>query len=234
MLHSTFLHDPTTQPTPVYLFVPPIPVEHIDGMHCVPYPLPDGLFYWSLGSDGKNVIPEEDWKKYGVPELRTSIEIGDYNPDGRQYARDHSYPELLRDDPHDVWFRAESSSLVELFGEDEPTSKALIEEQLNTEPDISISEEPNEASNEGAIDTCSRPLTRDELKEASPIDARNEITSLNVNVPRPEGPSSPRSRWSRLLGKLGFKSRRPIGQQKTKTKRRILRKLRALWKKDGV
>ncbi|KAJ8094137.1 hypothetical protein PM082_023345 [Marasmius tenuissimus] len=250
MLAGMLLHDPTTQPTPVYLFVPPIPVEHINGMRCVRYPLSDGWFYWSLGSDGKNVIPKEDWEKYGVPKLVTEILIGskwdenfcelawkhlrskNYNPDGKQYARDHGYPELLRDDPHDVWFRAESFSLVELFGEDEPDSKVLTKGQLNAEPDIPISEGPIEVSNEE--DARSRPPTRAELMEPEPVEVHNQTMSLNVNVPRPEGPSSPRSRWSRLLGKLGFKSRRPIGQRKTKTKRGILRKLRALWKKNGV
>ncbi|KAJ8094172.1 hypothetical protein PM082_023381 [Marasmius tenuissimus] len=227
MLRGIFNHDPTTQPTPVYLFVPPIPVEHINGMHCVRYPLPDRVFYWSLDSDGKSVIPEEDWEKYGVPKLVTLIAAGqkwnvahwslawdylisrDYNPDGKQYARDYGYPELLCDDPHNVWFQAESSSLVELLGEDEPDSKVLIKEQLNAEPNPQICEGLNEASNEE--DTHSRPLTRAELVEAEPVRVHNQAMSLNVNVPKPEDPSSPRSCWSRLLGKLGFKSRRPLG-----------------------
>ncbi|KAJ8094164.1 hypothetical protein PM082_023373 [Marasmius tenuissimus] len=248
LLVGTFLHDLTTQPTPVYLFVPPIPVEHINGMHCVHELPPDSLFYWSLGSDGKNVIPKENWEKYGVPELRPGIasfgsnwvnsfcgitweylRSKNYNPDGKQYARDHGYPELLRDDPYDVWFQAESFSLVKLFGEDEPDSKVLIKEQLNAEPNISTSEGSNEALNEK--DTCSCPPTRAELVEAETIEVHNQTMGLNVNVPRPEGPSS---RWPRLLGKLGFESRRPIGQRKTKTKRRILRNPRALLKKDGV
>ncbi|KAJ8094131.1 hypothetical protein PM082_023339 [Marasmius tenuissimus] len=252
MLGGIFNHDPTAQPTPVYLFVPPIPVEHINGMHCVRYPLPDRLFYWSMDSNGKSVIPEEDWEKYGVPKLKTLIAVGqkwdvaywslaaqylisrDYNRDGKQYARDYGYPELLCDDPHDFWFQAESFSLVELFGEDKPDSKVLIKEQLNAEPNLPLCEGPNEASNEEATDTHSRPPTRAELVEAEPVRVHNQAMSLNVNVPKPEGPSSPRSRWSRLLGKLGFKSRRPIGQRKTKTKRGILRKLGALWKKNGV
>ncbi|KAJ8079737.1 hypothetical protein PM082_016559 [Marasmius tenuissimus] len=194
MLGGIFNHDPTTQPTPVYLFVLPIPVEHINGVHCVRYPLPDGLFYWSLDSDGKSVIPEEDWEKYGVPKLVTRIVVGqkwnvahwsfardylisrDYNLDGKQYARDYGYPELLIDDPHDVWFQAESFSLVELFGEDEPDSKVLIKEQLNAEPNLPICEGPNEASNEEATDTHSRPLTRAELVEAEPVRVHNQAS----------------------------------------------------------
>ncbi|KAJ8094123.1 hypothetical protein PM082_023331 [Marasmius tenuissimus] len=73
-LHGMFLHDPTTQATPVYLFVPPIPVKHINGMHCVCYPPPNRLFHWSLRSDGKDVTPE-DWEKYGVPKLKMQIRI---------------------------------------------------------------------------------------------------------------------------------------------------------------
>ncbi|KAK1227634.1 hypothetical protein PQX77_009357 [Marasmius sp. AFHP31] len=138
LLVGTFLHDPTTQSTPVFLFIPPIPVENINGVYCVRYPLPEQLFYWSLDTDGKDAILEKDWEKYGVPKLGTEINIAsewdsdicthiweyllsrNYNLDGKQYARDHGYPELMRGDPHDIWFQAESFSLVELFGEDQP------------------------------------------------------------------------------------------------------------------
>ncbi|KAK1224260.1 hypothetical protein PQX77_012838 [Marasmius sp. AFHP31] len=115
-----FLNDPETYPTPVFLFVPPIPVEHINDVYCVRYPLPDTLFYWSLDPNGKTVIPEEEWEKHGIPKLRAATYVGSlwgnnayrcirehlnakgYELDGKRYAQDYGYPELIRGDPHDI------------------------------------------------------------------------------------------------------------------------------------
>ncbi|KAJ8079750.1 hypothetical protein PM082_016572 [Marasmius tenuissimus] len=117
-LWGTFFHNPTTQHPSVYLFVPPIPVEYINGMYCVRYPLPDTLFYWSLDPAGKNRIPKRDWKKYGVPKLGITTWISSYwreyqyqtirehlcakgyDLDGKQYVCDYGYPELIIGDPH--------------------------------------------------------------------------------------------------------------------------------------
>ncbi|KAK1227635.1 hypothetical protein PQX77_009358 [Marasmius sp. AFHP31] len=176
-------------PTPVYLFVPLLPVENINGVYCVRYPLSERLFYWSLETDGKDAIPEKDWEKYGVPELETETMIGSkqdaqfytlaqgylyakrYDLDGMQYARDHGFPKLICDDPHNVWFQAESFSLVELFGEDKPDSTVLTNGQLNPR-----SEGPNEwlSEDDPAAETCSDPLIRDKLKKATPVDVRIE------------------------------------------------------------
>ncbi|KAK1222586.1 SCF ubiquitin ligase complex subunit cdc4 [Marasmius sp. AFHP31] len=113
-LVGTFLHDPTACSTPAYLFVPPIPLENIDDMHCIHYPLPGPLFYWSSDPAGTSIIHEEDWETYGIPRLEINLWIGSsltttgyecvddylrmrgYKSDGKQYARDHGYPKLMR------------------------------------------------------------------------------------------------------------------------------------------
>ncbi|KAK1217966.1 hypothetical protein PQX77_019363 [Marasmius sp. AFHP31] len=112
-------HAPSTTTRPAYLFVPPLLVDHINGMCCIHHPLPDSLFYWASDPGGKDVIPEESWNDYGIPELEVQNWIGScwpgnlynlvrnhlcdkcYGSDGKQYARDKGYPELLRGDPHD-------------------------------------------------------------------------------------------------------------------------------------
>ncbi|KAK1217615.1 hypothetical protein PQX77_019728, partial [Marasmius sp. AFHP31] len=110
-------HNPTT--SLAYLFIPPLDAEYIDGMYCVPDPPPYPLFYWSWDTEGKTMISEEDWEQAGVPELAIDMCIGScwedfeydmvkrhlrkkkYAVDGKQYAQDHGYPELIWGDPHD-------------------------------------------------------------------------------------------------------------------------------------
>ncbi|KAJ8075421.1 hypothetical protein PM082_019759 [Marasmius tenuissimus] len=87
-------------------------------MYCIPHPLPDPLFYWSWDPKGKTVISEKDWEQSGVPELEVETWVGsfwedeeyrlikshlhtkNYEIDGKQYAQDHGYPELIWGDPH--------------------------------------------------------------------------------------------------------------------------------------
>ncbi|KAL0057396.1 hypothetical protein AAF712_015963 [Marasmius tenuissimus] len=105
-------------PAPAYLFVPPLHVEYIDGMYYIPHPLPDPLFYWSWDPKGKTVISEKDWEQHGIPELEVETWAGSfwdpdqyelvenhlrkkhYEVDGKQYAQDHGYPELIWADPY--------------------------------------------------------------------------------------------------------------------------------------
>ncbi|KAK1227781.1 hypothetical protein PQX77_009207 [Marasmius sp. AFHP31] len=100
-LLGTFQYNPAKSTTPAYLFVPPILVELINN-----------VYY------GQNVICEEDWDTYGIPQLEICTWIGaswgrskhvtvrshlqkkSYSLDGRQYAWDHDYPELAYGDPH--------------------------------------------------------------------------------------------------------------------------------------
>ncbi|KAJ8093737.1 hypothetical protein PM082_009597 [Marasmius tenuissimus] len=99
--------------TPVYLFVPPIPVEHARGTYSMQCPLDNPLYYWSCDPDGQGEIPEEDWDTYGIPGLEVLswtgiswgtgaydavdefLKIKDYSFDGKEYARDYGYPELV-------------------------------------------------------------------------------------------------------------------------------------------
>ncbi|KAK1216422.1 hypothetical protein PQX77_020942 [Marasmius sp. AFHP31] len=112
-LVGTFHHNPVKCITPVYLFVPPIPVELVNNIYCIRYPPPDALFFWSSDPDGQNVIDEEDWEAYGISQLEIFTWIGsswhyeryvavqdhllrkNCSLDGKQYARDHGYSELV-------------------------------------------------------------------------------------------------------------------------------------------
>ncbi|KAK1234264.1 hypothetical protein PQX77_002536, partial [Marasmius sp. AFHP31] len=118
-LVGTFRHDPATFSTPAYLFVPPIPVEKVNNVHCIRYPLTSRLFYWCSDRKGRSVIHKKDWEKFNIPHLEAFEWIGSswgpspykvvrdhlhrrkYPLDGKQYARDYGYSELIHSDPHD-------------------------------------------------------------------------------------------------------------------------------------
>ncbi|KAK1230787.1 hypothetical protein PQX77_006114 [Marasmius sp. AFHP31] len=118
-LEGTFPDNPTNCSTPAYLFVHPLPIDFINNLHCIHYPLPETLFYWSHDPQGRNAITEEDWERFGVPELSVKRWIGSFwkeehyafvrehlrsrscNLDGKEYAHDHGHPELVFADPHD-------------------------------------------------------------------------------------------------------------------------------------
>ncbi|KAK1221412.1 hypothetical protein PQX77_015769 [Marasmius sp. AFHP31] len=111
-------HTPSTTRRPAYLFVPPLRFECVNGMHCIRYPLPESLFYWASDPEGRHVIPENDWVRYGIPKLDVKTCIGSYwghdeyeavkqhlsskkyGSNGKQYAVDHGYPELIYGNPH--------------------------------------------------------------------------------------------------------------------------------------
>ncbi|KAJ8074649.1 hypothetical protein PM082_022227 [Marasmius tenuissimus] len=112
----------STSSTPIYLFVPPIPIEHTNGVYSIHYPLVSPLFYWSLDPNGKHVISEEDWEMNGIPRLEVLSWIGaswdgvlywaveeylqrqNYDMDGRKYVLEHRYPVLIPGSPFDVRF----------------------------------------------------------------------------------------------------------------------------------
>ncbi|KAK1227383.1 hypothetical protein PQX77_009621 [Marasmius sp. AFHP31] len=112
-LEGTFHNDPTSRSTPAYLFVRPLPTEFVNNAHCVRYPFPENLFYWTYDPQGRNTIAEVDWKRFGIPELSMKGWIGTYweeekydtvrdhlhsrnfTLDGKQYARERGYPELI-------------------------------------------------------------------------------------------------------------------------------------------
>ncbi|KAK1224177.1 hypothetical protein PQX77_012929 [Marasmius sp. AFHP31] len=120
ILNGTFINYPTTCNLPAYLFVPPLRTEVINNLYCVRHPLPQSQFYWAHDPQGRSIIAEEDWKKFGIPELSVKEWIGtywtearytmvrellrtrNYGLDGRKYTRDHGYPELIFADPHDT------------------------------------------------------------------------------------------------------------------------------------
>ncbi|KAK1219820.1 hypothetical protein PQX77_017448 [Marasmius sp. AFHP31] len=117
-LVGTIYKGPPSSP-PIYLFVPPVPVEQISGIYSIWYPLVSPPFYWSFDPNGRQAIPENDWEKHGVSGLKVLSWIGSswtsweydavYNHlqtknhefDGRRYAQDRGYLELIQGDPHD-------------------------------------------------------------------------------------------------------------------------------------
>ncbi|KAK1215515.1 hypothetical protein PQX77_021879 [Marasmius sp. AFHP31] len=143
-LQGTFPIDPTNHSTPAYLFVKPLPTVLINNLHCVCYPFPEKLFYWANDLQGRNVIAEEDWERFGIPELSITewvgtyweeekytivqehLDLKGYDLDGKQYTYDHGYPEFIFADPHDTT-RIEDLDYSELHPEtclplSEPTS----------------------------------------------------------------------------------------------------------------
>ncbi|KAK1230996.1 hypothetical protein PQX77_005897 [Marasmius sp. AFHP31] len=119
-LQCTFPIDPTSCSTPAYLFVHPLPTEFINNLHCIRYPLPEEPLYWSHDPQGRNVIAKADWERFGIPKLSMQEWVGTYweedrytvvqdhlcsrgySADGKQYAREHGYPELVLADPHET------------------------------------------------------------------------------------------------------------------------------------
>ncbi|KAK1234565.1 hypothetical protein PQX77_002231 [Marasmius sp. AFHP31] len=119
-LQCTFPVDPTNCSTPAYLFVHPLPTDFINNLHCIRYPLPEKLFYWSHDPQGRIAIAEEDWERFGIPKLsvqewvcsfwrkehyavvREHLRSRSCSLDGKQYAREHGYPDLILADPHDT------------------------------------------------------------------------------------------------------------------------------------
>ncbi|KAK1217468.1 hypothetical protein PQX77_019880 [Marasmius sp. AFHP31] len=130
-LEGTFCEDPATRPKPTYLFIPPLHTELINGLHCFRHPLSRNIFYWSNDPQGRDKIAEKDWERLGIPKLRVRGLIGtkwrdslyvdvwellhqkNRALDGKQYARERGYPELIPGDPHDTtrFKKLESSEL---------------------------------------------------------------------------------------------------------------------------
>ncbi|KAK1219065.1 hypothetical protein PQX77_018232, partial [Marasmius sp. AFHP31] len=119
-LKGTFCEDPTTRPKPAYLFIPPLHTELINGLHCFRHSLSRRVFYWSNDPQGRDKIAEKDWERLRIPKLRVQGLIGTHwndfeytsvreilhlknrDSDGKQYARERGYPELIPGDPHDT------------------------------------------------------------------------------------------------------------------------------------
>ncbi|KAK1220002.1 hypothetical protein PQX77_017250 [Marasmius sp. AFHP31] len=118
-LEGIFCEDLATRPKPAYLFIPPLHAELINGLHCFRHPLSQNIFYWSNDPRGRDKIAEGDWKRLGIPKLRVRGFIGSYwsyeyacvrellhwksrDSDGKQYAHERGYPELIPGDPHDT------------------------------------------------------------------------------------------------------------------------------------
>ncbi|KAK1218206.1 hypothetical protein PQX77_019120 [Marasmius sp. AFHP31] len=168
-------HTPSTTCSPAYLFVPPLRFECVNGMHCIRYPLPESLFYWAFDLRGRHVILENDWERYGIPELDVKMRIGShwidsdykavkqhlsskkYGSNGKQYAVDHGYPELIYGNPHEERMEELSNSDGEL--EDSKEDKDFYPGTHLTSPStfslINAPSDPECTREEGlSITTC--------------------------------------------------------------------------------
>ncbi|KAK1221385.1 hypothetical protein PQX77_015792 [Marasmius sp. AFHP31] len=191
---------------PAYLFVPPLPVKIVNGMHCISYPLPNPLFYWAADSAGVNVIPEKEWEKYGISELAVETMAGSswtheryrrvrdymhkkgFEPtDGKRYARDHGYPELILSDPHD-------QRMVELNNSD--THQYFCSDSEST----SSLESPMNFDSEDAFDSNSQDEIESYSGDALECDSEHTLEQEQAQVsPKDEGTMT---RWVKRLGFL--------------------------------
>ncbi|KAK1224613.1 hypothetical protein PQX77_012508 [Marasmius sp. AFHP31] len=166
-LQGTFLNDPTNHSTPAYLFVHPLPIDIINNLDCIRYPLPKKLFYWSHNPQGRNAITEEDWERFGVPELSMETWIGTYwkevryafvrehlhsrscNLDGKEYAYDHGHPELVFGAQH---FLPNLDTTLTPFSSADPHDTTRMEDLKdsellpNTSPPLSTPTSPSTPS----------------------------------------------------------------------------------------
>ncbi|KAK1215320.1 hypothetical protein PQX77_022079 [Marasmius sp. AFHP31] len=160
-LKGTFFEDPTTRPTPAYLFISPLCTGLVNGLYCIRVPFPQSLFYWSSDPHGRNKIAKKDWERLGIPELRATGLIGsywgddvcavvrevlcqkNYNADGKQYAREHGYPELILGDPHDTTRiqDLDDSGLLDSKVQPSPPQLASTYLHVETSPDSHLESE---------------------------------------------------------------------------------------------
>ncbi|KAK1219876.1 hypothetical protein PQX77_017380 [Marasmius sp. AFHP31] len=119
-LEGIFCEDPTTCLKPAYLFIRPLHTELINGLHCFRHSPSQNIFYWSNDPQGRDEIAEKDWERLRIPKLRVRGLTGAYWQnymyacvrellhqkncalDGKQYAHEHGYPELIPSDPHNT------------------------------------------------------------------------------------------------------------------------------------
>ncbi|KAK1224344.1 hypothetical protein PQX77_012753 [Marasmius sp. AFHP31] len=191
---------------PAYLFIPPLGTKVINGMHCIPYPLPNPLFYWAIDPAGINVIPEKECEQHGIPKLGVQIMLGStwtfalygqvqyhmhkkgYEPtDGKRYAQDHGYPELIYSDPHD-------QRAVELndSGTDQPScskseSTSSLQSPIKSDPEDTLDSDP-----EGGI----------ESNVGNGPECDSEHTTEWKQPPLPPKDEGPMTRWVKRLGFL--------------------------------
>ncbi|KAK1219092.1 hypothetical protein PQX77_018196 [Marasmius sp. AFHP31] len=195
-LIGTIHYNPANSIIPAYLFVPPLPVETVDNVYCIRYPLPTALFFWCSDPNGQDIICEEDWDTYGIPQLKIFSWIGgwwdwsaysvvrnhlqkkSYSLDGKRYAQEHGYPELVYGDPHNP-----SITIIE----------ELVIEELDTTQEIG-SNASNQAGNLGdddspvALDPSynkAQEIQRDEADQTR----TGAVTASPIQFSR-EGPST--------------------------------------------
>ncbi|KAK1215018.1 hypothetical protein PQX77_022392 [Marasmius sp. AFHP31] len=162
-LEGIFCEDPATCPKPAYLFIPPLRTELINGLHCFRHSPSQNIFYWSNDPQGRDEIAEKDWERLRIPKLRVRGLTGAYwenfmyacvrellhqkdrTLDGKQYARERGYPELIPGDPHDTTrFKELESSELDLEPET-PPSPSPSPSQLTSPSTYSLVEAPLEA-----------------------------------------------------------------------------------------
>ncbi|KAK1223009.1 hypothetical protein PQX77_014129 [Marasmius sp. AFHP31] len=176
-LVGTFHHNPTRSTTPAYLFVPPIPVELVDNVYCMHYPLPDTLFFWCSDPNGQNVVYKEDWEAYGIPQLEVLTWIGtswgrskhvmvrshlqkkSCSQDGMQYAWDHDYHKLTYG-AHCICFSAALETIFMFIAQGDPHN-----------PSVMVMEEPDTTQ-----ESKSSPERSEYREQSNPGDDDNSVS----------------------------------------------------------
>ncbi|KAK1215978.1 hypothetical protein PQX77_021398 [Marasmius sp. AFHP31] len=195
-LEGTFHHDPMSRSTPAYLFLRPLHTKFINNLHCVRYPFPENLFYWSHDPQGGNAIAKQDWRRFGIPELsmkewigtyweeeeydavRDHLHSGNFSLNGKQYARERGYPKLIFADPHgtdriEEYECSDSEELEYSDGELEPTPSPS---RLRSPSTSSLVEAPAECTMGQQEDTPM--LDINELAAASHIANKHRRTGV--------------------------------------------------------
>ncbi|KAK1231862.1 hypothetical protein PQX77_005012 [Marasmius sp. AFHP31] len=199
-LQGTFPNNPTNCSTPAYLFVHPLPTDFIDNLHCICYPLPEKPFYWSHDPQGRNTIAEEDWERFRIPKLSMQKWVGDYwkeehyaavrehlhsrgyayGADGKQYAREHGYPEFIFADPHTrdirirelaelaAWSQALELKLKHLHSSPKASTPAASQLALPSPPSLAPAE-PIKCDTDNPGDRSTPPECRTVAHWAKPV-----------------------------------------------------------------
>ncbi|KAK1230738.1 hypothetical protein PQX77_006161, partial [Marasmius sp. AFHP31] len=216
-LEGIFYEDPATCPKPAYLFIPPLHTELINGLHCFRYPLSRNRFYWSNDPQGRNKIAKKDWERLRIPKLRVRGLIGtrwndfeytsvreilhqkNRDSDGKQYAREHGYPELVPGDPHDTtrFKELESSEL-----DSEPETPPLPS-RLTSPSAYSLVEAPLEAKLESELEAPVVPTPKETMMTPTRwVRVRGFLNKYynkpdrSVNVPKGTGTEELSDEWA--------------------------------------
>ncbi|KAK1216307.1 hypothetical protein PQX77_021072 [Marasmius sp. AFHP31] len=232
-LEGIFCEDLTTRPKPAYLFIRPLHTKLINGLHCFRYPPSQNIFYWSNDPQGREKIAEKDWERLRIPKLRVQGLIGtcwkeygytsvreilhqkNRDSDGKQYARERGYPELIPGDPHDsTRFKELESSEPDSEPETppspsrltSPSTYSLVEAPL--EPKLESEDAPTVPTSKEIMVTptrwvrgflnkfCTYLFNFAQRREPSSLKHSDNTPDRSVNTPKVAGTEELSDEWA--------------------------------------